>query len=304
MFKTGRRGVGQVSARGNLLLNLFLFLLSAACVYPLLFVLMISLSSNESIAANGYRLWPGQFSFGAYQYMFTIGQQIITSYGVTIVVTVAGTVLSVLITSLYAYAIARDDFRYRKFFTYLAIIPLLFSGGLVPFYMVSTQLLHFRNSLLGLIMPLAFNSFFIMILRTYFRAGNIKPLIEAAKIDGAGEFRIFFRIVLPLSLPGVATIALFSAFAYWGDWYNALLFIDQPSLTPVQAMLMNIQSNLQFIIQNSTNLSAQAFDLLRNMPTDAARMAVVILATVPIILAYPFFQRYFIRGLTVGGVKD
>jgi len=304
MFNFKKRKVCEISKGSNLILNILMLVLSILCIYPMIFVFMISISSGESIATEGYRLLPSAFSLSAYKYMFTIGQQILQSYLVTIIVTVVGTIVSVFITALYAYAISRDDFRYKKLFTYIVMIPLLFSGGLVPFYMISTQLLHFRNSLLGLIMPLALNSFFVLILRSYFKASNIKPLIEAAKIDGAGEFRIFFQIVAPLSLPGLATIALFTALAYWGDWYNALLFIDEPSLTPIQAMLMNIQTNMQFIVQNSSSMSAQAFDILRNMPTDSARMAVVILATVPIVFAYPFFQRYFIQGLTVGGVKD
>lgn len=299
-----KRKILEISKGSNIILNLIMLILSLLCIYPMIFVFMISISSGNSIATEGYRLIPSEFSLSAYGYMFKIGQQILQSYGITIIVTVAGTVFSVLITALFAYAISRDDFRFRKLFTFIIMLPLLFSGGLVPFYMISTQLLHFRNSLLGLIMPLALNSFFVLILRTYFKASNIKPLIEAAKIDGAGEFRIFFQIVIPLSLPGLATIALFTALAYWGDWYNALLFIDEPSLTPIQAMLMNIQTNLQFIVQNSSSMSAQAFEILKNMPTDSARMAVVVLATVPIIFAYPFFQRYFIQGLTVGGVKD
>ncbi|MEI6055536.1 MAG: carbohydrate ABC transporter permease [Lentisphaerota bacterium] len=299
-----KRKILEISKGSNIILNLIMLILSLLCIYPMIFVFMISISSGNSIATEGYRLIPSEFSLSAYGYMFKIGQQILQSYGITIIVTVVGTVFSVLITALFAYAISRDDFRFRKLFTFIIMLPLLFSGGLVPFYMISTQLLHFRNSLLGLIMPLALNSFFVLILRTYFKASNIKPLIEAAKIDGAGEFRIFFQIVVPLSLPGLATIALFTALAYWGDWYNALLFIDEPSLTPIQAMLMNIQTNLQFIVQNSSSMSAQAFEILKNMPTDSARMAVVVLATVPIIFAYPFFQRYFIQGLTVGGVKD
>ncbi len=299
-----KRKILEISKGSNIILNLIMLILSLLCIYPMIFVFMISISSGNSIATEGYRLIPSEFSLSAYGYMLKIGQQILQSYGITIIVTVVGTVFSVLITALFAYAISRDDFRFRKLFTFIIMLPLLFSGGLVPFYMISTQLLHFRNSLLGLIMPLALNSFFVLILRTYFKASNIKPLIEAAKIDGAGEFRIFFQIVVPLSLPGLATIALFTALAYWGDWYNALLFIDEPSLTPIQAMLMNIQTNLQFIVQNSSSMSAQAFEILKNMPTDSARMAVVVLATVPIIFAYPFFQRYFIQGLTVGGVKD
>jgi putative aldouronate transport system permease protein len=294
----------NISRRSNLILNILLAIGAVMCIYPLIFIFMISISSNDSIASNGFQLIPSGFTLEAYNYIFKAGHQLLQSYWITLVVTVLGTVFSVIITALYAYAISRDDFRFKRIFTFIAVFPMLFSGGLVPFYMVSTQLLHFNNSLLGLIMPLALNSFFILILRTYFRTSSIKSLIEAAKIDGAGEFRILFQIVMPLSLPGMATIGLFTALAYWGDWFNALLFIDTPSLTPIQAMLMNIQNNLLFISQNAGAFSTTAADLMKNLPTDAAKMAIVVLATVPVIFAYPFCQRFFIQGLTVGGVKE
>lgn len=301
---TNTKDALDISKTTNLTLNIFLTILAIMCVYPLIFIFMISISSTESIAKNGYQIIPAGFTLEAYRYIFKSAHQLLQSYWITIVITVFGTIFSVLITTLYAYAISRDDFRFKRMFTFIAIFPMLFSGGLVPFYMISSQLLHFNNSLLGLIMPLALNSFFILILRTYFRTSTIKSLIEAAKIDGAGEFRILFQIVIPLSLPGIATIALFTALAYWGDWFNALLFIDTPNLTPIQAMLMNIQNNLLFISQNAGAFSANSTEMIRNLPTDAAKMAIVVLATVPIIFAYPFCQRYFIRGLTVGGVKE
>ena len=294
----------NISRRSNLILNILLTIGAVMCLYPLIFIFMISISSNESIARNGFQLIPSGFTLEAYNYIFKAGQQLLQSYWITIFITVVGTAFSVIITALYAYAISRDDFRFKRIFTFIAVFPMLFSGGLVPFYMVSTQLLHFNNSLLGLIMPLALNSFFILILRTYFRTSAIKSLIEAAKIDGAGEFRILFQIVMPLSMPGIATIALFTALAYWGDWFNALLFIDAPSLTPIQAMLMKIQNNLLFISQNAGAFSTTAAELMKNLPTDAAKMAIVVLATVPVIFAYPFCQRFFIQGLTVGGVKE
>lgn len=301
--KTKRKAL-EISKKANIILAIIVGIIAFVCVYPIIFLFMISISSEHSVLINGYQFIPSAFSLNAYRYIFQIGTQLLQSYLITITVTVLGTALSIFITSLYSYAISRDDFKYKKLFIYIALFPLLFNAGLVPCYMVNTQILGFSNSLLGLIMPLALNSLYVFILRTYFRITVPKALIEAARIDGAGEFKIFYKIVVPLSMPGIATIALLTAFSYWGDWYNALLYITNPSLTPVQAMLMQIQSNMQFIVQNSATLSVQASSMLKNMPTDTARMAIVILATVPVIVAYPFFQKYFVKGLTLGGVKD
>jgi putative aldouronate transport system permease protein len=303
-FKKRKKQPLEISKKTNVVLIIILGIFAFVCLYPIVFLFMISISSENSIVLHGYQFIPSMFSLSAYHYIFKIGSQLLQSYLITITVTVVGTIVSVFITSLYAYAISRDDFKYKKLFVFIALIPMLFNAGLVPCYMVNTQLLGFRNSLLGLIMPLALNSLYIFILRTYFRTTVPKALIEAARIDGAGEFRIFYKIVVPLAMPGIATVALLTAFAYWGDWYNALLYIDIPSLTPIQAMLMQIQNNMQFIVQNASALSGQAATVLKNMPTDTARMAIVILATVPIIFAYPFFQKYFVKGLTIGGVKD
>ncbi|HJO92064.1 MAG TPA: carbohydrate ABC transporter permease [Victivallales bacterium] len=304
-FKKRKRLPLEISHKANIIIIIVLGILAFICLYPIVFLFMISISSENSIILHGYQFIPAAFSLNAYAYVFKIGSQLLQSYMITIIVTVVGTAFSVFISSLYAYAISRDDFRYKKLFVFIALIPMLFTAGLVPSYMVNTQLLGFRNSLLGLIVPIAVNSLYIFILRTYFRTSVPTALIEAARIDGAGEFRIFYKIVVPLAMPGIATVALLTAFTYWGNnWYNALLYIDTPSLTPVQAMLMNIQNNMQFIVQNASSLSGQAATVLKNMPTSTARMAIVILATIPIIFAYPFFQKYMVKGLSIGGVKD
>jgi len=180
---------------------------------------------------------------------------------------------------------------------------MLFNGGLVPTYIVVTQLLGLYDSLWALIMPMAVNAFYIMIMRTFFKLSVPESLIEAGKIDGAGEFGIFLRIVLPLSLPGLATIGLFSTLGYWNDWFNALLYIENPDLVPLQSMLMRIENSLQFLLQNSNNPSVNA-GLLQTLPQESSRMAMVVMATGPIVLAYPFFQRYFVSGLTIGALKE
>jgi len=180
---------------------------------------------------------------------------------------------------------------------------MLFNAGLVPFYMMVTQVLNLKDTIWALILPLSVNAFYIIVMRTFYRTTIEEGMIESAKIDGAGDFSIFVRMVLPISLPGIATIGLFSALAYWNDWFNAMLFIDKQELTPLQYMLSRIQSNLQYLLENTDSLSTSNAMTIANLPQETIRMAMVVVATVPIVLAYPFFQRFFIQGLTVGSIK-
>ncbi|SFB54598.1 putative aldouronate transport system permease protein [Cohnella sp. OV330] len=298
-----KRNFHQASPGWNIVFNLIAGIFAFLCVFPFVFVVIISFTEEKTLATDGYRIIPKAWSLDAYQYIFKTGDTLLRSYGVTILVTVIGTVVSLLLISLYAYAVSRRSFAYRRFFSLFAIFTMLFSGGMIPTYIVVTQLLGLKDSIWALILPLALNAFYIMILRTFYITGIPDAIIESGKIDGAGEFRIFSTIVLPLSLPGLATIGLFSTLGYWNDWFNALLYIDDPNKVPLQAMLMRIESSMQFIQQNSANGSI-SLEVLQSMPQDTARMAMVVLATVPIIFAYPFFQRYFVQGLTVGGVKE
>ncbi|MCM3256475.1 MULTISPECIES: carbohydrate ABC transporter permease [Bacillales] len=293
----------QLSSGWNVVFNLIAGIFSFLCVFPFLFVMIISFTDEGSLARNGYQIWPEKWSLEAYKYVFQTGDTLLRSYGVTIFVTVVGTLLSLFIISLYAYAISRKGFRYRNFFSFFAFFTMLFNGGLVPTYIVATQLLGLKDSIWALILPLALNAFYIMILRTFYSTSVPDAIIESGKIDGASEFKIFYKLVLPLSLPGLATIGLFSTLGYWNDWFNALLYIDDPNLVPLQSMLMRIETSMQFILQNSQN-SSLSMAALQSMPQDTSRMAMVVLATGPIILAYPFFQRYFIQGLTIGAVKE
>ncbi|KOP68919.1 carbohydrate ABC transporter permease [Paenibacillus solani] len=293
----------QLSSGWNVVFNLIAGIFSFLCVFPFLFVMIISFTDEGALARNGYQIWPEKWSLEAYKYVFQTGDTLLRSYGVTIFVTVVGTLISLFIISLYAYAISRKGFRYRNFFAFFAFFTMLFNGGLVPTYIVATQLLHLKDSIWALILPLALNAFYIMILRTFYSTSVPDAIIESGKIDGASEFKIFYKLVLPLSLPGLATIGLFSTLGYWNDWFNALLYIDDPNLVPLQSMLMRIETSMQFILQNSQN-SSLSMTALQSMPQDTSRMAMVVLATGPIILAYPFFQRYFIQGLTIGAVKE
>lgn len=299
-----KKELGDVSHKTNFLLNLIVGSVAFTAVYPFLLVFMVSFTDEDVLARDGYRFFPEKYSLEAYRYLFESSEQLFRSYGVTIFVTVVGTLITVLITALYAYALSRKEFKYRKFFNLAAFFTMLFGGGLVPFYIVATQVMGLKDSVWGLILPLILNVFFIIVLRTFFKTTIPESLIEAARIDGAGEFMIFFKIVLPLSLPGLATIGLFSALGYWNDWFHALLFIEDPNLTPLQHLLMKIQNNMEFLSNNTQLSGIQAQEALSNLPQEASRMAMVVLAVGPIIMAYPFFQKYFVKGLTIGGVKE
>ncbi len=301
--KNTTRDFHQLSTPWNTIFNLIAGIFAFLCVFPFVFVVIISFTDEKALATDGYRLLPSKWSLEAYRYVFQTGDTLLRSYGVTILVTVVGTIVSLLFIALYAYAISRKNFKYRNFFAFFAFFTMLFNGGLVPTYIVVTQFLHLKDTVWALILPMAVNAFYIMILRTFYSTSVPDAIIESGKIDGAGEFRTFLRLVLPLSLPGLATIALFSTLGYWNDWFNALLYIDDPNLVPLQSMLMRIETSMQFILQNSQNSSLN-LEALRSLPQDTSRMAMVVLATGPIVFAYPFFQRYFIQGLTIGAVKE
>lgn len=284
----------------NIIANIILAVFSVACLFPFIFVIIISLTSEQSLVQNGYTIFPEEWSLDAYKYLITSGGQLAQSYMVTIIVTVIGTVINVSMVSTYAYALSRHSFRYRRQFTFLVFFTMLFGGGMVPSYIVMTQVLGLKNTIWALILPLAFNSFNIIVMRTFFQRSIPDSIIESARIDGASEFKIFIKMVLPLALPGIATIALFSTLAYWNDWFNSLLYIDYQELVPLQHMLMKIEKNIEFIRQNAM-LSGQ---VMSSLPQESVRMAMVVISTLPIACTYPFFQKYFISGLTIGGVKE
>ncbi|OJG71280.1 sugar ABC transporter permease [Enterococcus phoeniculicola] len=227
--------------------------------------------------------------------------QILQALFITVFVTIVGTIVNVAFTSTYAYALSRDSLPFKKFFTVFVLISMLFSAGMVPNYIVMTSLLGLKDNILALILPMALSSFNIIVMRTFYRRSVPDSIIEAAKIDGAGDLRTFIQIVLPLSIPGLATISLFAALGYWNDWFNALLYIQSDNLVPLQYLLMKIQANIDFIIKNAAT-SAQLGSV--TIPKEATRMAMVVLSTAPIAATYPFFQKYFVGGLTIGGVKE
>ena len=294
----------SISKKTNFVINVFFIILSALCIIPFVLVVIISLTSEQSLQLNGYRFWPKEWSLEAYKYIFASGSNILRAYGITIFVTITGTFIGLFIMTSYAYALSRKSFAYRKFFTKLIFIPMLFSGGIVSSYLVVTRFLGLKDNLLALILPICVTSFNIIILRTFFKTTIPESIIESAKIDGASELSIFLKIVLPISLPAVATIALFLTLGFWNDWFNAMLYIEKSSLMPLQYMLVKLETSIEFLVNNSSSLGILAVDQASKLPRDTAKMAIVVISTLPIILAYPFFQKYFVSGLTVGAVKE
>lgn len=296
----------RISKGANLAILMLLCLLAFAVIVPIVLVIVISFSSEYSIKKTGYSFFPIEWSLSAYKYLIVgdLGTQIFQSYFVTIAQTLLGTGLSILVMSLYAYVLAQKGFSGKKFYTLVIFITMLFGGGLVPSYMVNTQLLHLYDSFWVFILPGLISGYSVIILRTFMTSTIPEEIFDAAKIDGANHFVIYSRIVMPLSKAGLAVVALWSIVGRWNDWFTATLYIENPKLIPLQTMLTRIQSNIDFIKNNSAlAASPEGARILNSIPSDSTRMAIVVISTLPIIFAYPFFQRYFVQGITVGSVK-
>ncbi|MCS7460973.1 carbohydrate ABC transporter permease [Paenibacillus doosanensis] len=283
--------------------HLVLLAMAAACLIPFVLLFMSSISSEESIIKYGYRFVPQMFSLDAYRYLLEHGGELGRAYGITILITVIGTCASLVITPMLAYPMSRQDLPLKHFWAFLVFFTLLFNGGLVPTYLIYTKFLGIKNTIWALIVPgLLMNGFNVLLVRTYFMTSIPPALIEAAKIDGAGEYRTFYKIVLPLSMPIMATIGLFHGIGYWNDWFNGLTYVTNPKLFSIQNILNRMLLDIQFLTQNS-NLSAAAGDQVAKLPSTTVRMAIAIVGVLPVLMAYPFFQKYFIKGITIGAVK-
>lgn len=294
----------SVSVGVEAILHVILGLFALCCIIPFIFVIIISFSSESSIRNIGYSFVPQEWSIETYRYAFEKLPQIWRSFYNSIVVTVVGTVLSTAMCALYSYALYRPDFKYRNFFTFFSFFTMIFSGGLVPTYIITKQVLGLSENYAALIVPLLVSPFNIIVMRTFFKSSVPLDLIEAATVDGSGEYSTFFRIVLPIAKPGLATIALLNALAYWNDWFQSLLYIQQKKiLQPLQALLMELQNNVDYLNRMAGQLGTAAIAESMRAPTQSLRMALVVLLVVPIACAYPFFQRYIVAGLTVGSVK-
>ena len=303
-MKQKNHRLNSVSAGAEALMNVILAAFSLCCIIPFIFVVIISFSSEDSIRTIGYSFWPMAWSTDTYAYAFEKLPQIWRSFFNSVLITGIGTVLSTLICVLYSYALYRPDFKYRNFFNFFSFFVMLFGGGLVPTYIISKQVLGLSENYAALIVPLLVSPFNIIVMRTFFKSSVPLELIEAATIDGSGEYSTLFRIVLPIAKPGIATIALLNALAYWNDWFQSLLYIRQNKvLQPLQALLMELQNNVEYLNRMIGQMGTAAIMEAQRAPNQTLRMALVVMIVVPIACAYPFFQRYIVAGLTIGSVK-
>ena len=296
--------LNRINPVTNVLFNILFLVLALACFLPIVFIFIISLTDNNVIRQHGYQLWltAENISADAYTYLWSQRQTILHALWVSIYVTVVGTVLGVILTTLMGYVLSRREHRLNNFLTIMVFIPMIFGGGMAASYVVNTEILGLYDTPWILILPLAVSSWNVTISRTFFRSTIPDSIIESAKIDGASQLTIFSRIVLPISKPVLATIGLFLAFGYWNDWFQAKLYIKSEDLRSLQSLLQKMEGNITYLTRNPT-ASLTVTDLKNSMPQESVRMAIAFVVAVPIACVYPFFQKYFISGLTVGAVK-
>lgn len=286
----------------NAAFTMIFILLAIITFLPVVFVFIISISSEASIAQNGYSFFPAELSLESYKYLWQskdyIGRSFINSVGITLV----GTLIGLVLTSTLGYVLSRPNYYMKGLYTWMLIIPMLFSGGLVARYMVNTQIYHLKNTYWAMILPGACSTFYVIVMRTFFQTTLPDGIIESGKIDGASQLRIFTQLVLPISLPVIATIGLFLTFNYWNMWYGAMLYLDSNhrELYPLQYVLISIEKNISFMARNEDYFREES---MKNLPSETMRMAIVMVVVIPIACSYPFFQRYFVGGLTIGAVK-
>lgn len=295
--------LNQIKKSTNILFNIIFLILACMCIFPLVFTASISFTSESALQANGYHIIPQEFSNAAYMFLWNERETIIRAFIMSVIVAVIGTVITVCLVTSMGYVSSRNSFKLKKLYTWIIFIPMVFNGGMLAGYVVVNNILHLRNTIWALILPLACSSFSVTICRTFFRVTIPDALLEAAKIDGASQLRIWTQIVLPISKPVIATIGMFATFGYWNDWFQSSLYISDEKLYTLQALLNNIQNNIEYIANDPYGgVSLQQYRM--SMPTESVRMAIVMVIIIPIALTYPFFQKYFISGLTIGSVKE
>ena len=278
-----KRRINAVSRPVEFVFHLSMFLFCLACIIPFIFVIIISFSSQESIREIGYSFVPTSWSLEAYSDIWKLVDQ--------------------LVTILYSYALYRKDFKYRKFFTFFCFFTMIFGGGLAPTFVVCKTVLGLSDSYAAIIVPMLLNPFNLIVMRTFFQSSVPGELIDAAAIDGSGEYNTLFKIIIPISKPGIATVGLVTALAYWNEWFIPMLYVKDAKYIPLQYLLMQMQTKVDFLVKNSSMIGAEAANIMSSLPQDSLRMALVVLIVIPIACAYPFFQRYIISGLTIGSVK-
>lgn len=298
--RIGKKPVGRDRVIFDVISVVALTVFSVCCLLPFLLVLSGSFSDQTSILTHGYQLIPETFSLEAYKTLFRIPEDLLRAYGVTIFVTVTGTFFGLLFTSMAAYVLSCKTFRYRYQMSFFFYFTSIFGGGLVPWYIFNTKYLHFHNNFIALILPILINVTYLLILKSYM-SGIPEALYESARLDGAGDFTIYLRVAMPLCKAGLATVGLFIALNYWNDWYDAMLFLDEgrSDLYPLQYYLNNILTKAQAL----SAAAARSGLPVSEVPSEPMKLAMTVVATGPIILLYPFLQKYFVKGVTIGAVK-
>ena len=297
--------MNRVGVKWNVAFNILLIISALTVIIPMALLVIVSFSSTKSIDTIGSTFTPLEWSWEGYSYVFKTGRQLVDSYLVTIALSVVGTVLGLVVMSLYAYVLCQRRFWLCRPLTWYLFFTMLFSGGLVPSYILNTRVYNLDDTFWILVLPGLVGASNVIILRTFIKTTIPETLFEAARIDGAGHFRIFFNIVLPLYKAGLGVVGLFTFVAKWNEWFTGMLYIQNPKLVPIQTMLTKLQKNVDFIKSNSEVASTpEGMELIKSMPSDNLRMAITVLVVAPIVFAYPFFQRYFVSGLTVGSIKE
>lgn len=277
----------------------YLIFCTIICFLPFWLIVSGSVSSEDSIAKYGYGIIPKEWSWAAYNAIFRFPDRILSAYGISVFITVAGSIIGLFLMAMAAYVLNRKDFKYRDQFSFMFFFTTLFSGGLIPYYLLIVKYLGLKNSMLSMLLPPMVSAWNILLLRNFLKSVP-DSIIESAKIDGAGDFKIFLQLILPLAKPGLATIGLFLALGYWNDWMNAMLFIEEPNKYPLQYLLYKTIQQVEGLkLASSKGASVSLIEL----PTESIKMATAVVATGPIILLYPFVQKYFVKGLTIGAVK-
>jgi putative aldouronate transport system permease protein len=281
---------------------IILGLITLIAFLPFILIIVASLTNEDSLVQNGYSFFPEAWCFIAYLYMRTQANVILRAYIVSVCITSVGTAISLVLTTMLAYPMSRNDFRLKNVFAFIVFFTMLFSGGIVPSYIMYSRYLHINNTYFALLIPsYLMSAFNVLLVRNYFKTSIPSSLIEAAQIDGASELRVFFQIMLPLAVPVCVTVGLFTGLAYWNDWINALYYVDQPRFYGIQNLLMRMMNNIQFLASNQGQTLTSGMVL--KLPSNGIRMSMAVIGILPIIIVYPFLQKYLIKGVVVGAIK-
>lgn len=284
--------------------HIIMIIISLNAILPMVLLVMSSITDNDTLIRNGYNFFPEKFSFKAYSYIFKTGSAVVDAYGISILLTLTGTTLAIIITTLLGYALSKPDLPGRGLMTFYVFFTLLFNGGLVPTYMNYTKVFDIKDTFWGLLIPsLITNGFNILLMKSYFVSSIPPEILDAAYVDGANEVQVLSKVVVPLAKPIIATIGLFSGIAYWNDWQNGYIYLTRRTdLYSIQNLLNRMMQSIQYLSQNSANISNSEVGLA-SIPNVSVRMAIAVIGVLPVIIVYPFIQNSFVKGITLGGVK-